>query len=70
MRATLELDREKRPSNKAQAIFIDAMREHAGLPRYTFDIRWVDTGLHVSVPSPSGATAVPTPIASFTIGTI
>ena len=45
------------------------MREHAGLPRDTFDIRWVDTGLRVSVSSPRGATVVPAPNASFTIGT-
>ena len=71
VRATLELDPEKRPWKKAQAIFIGAMREHAGLPRATFDIRWVNTGLRVSVnmSSPGCATVVPTPIASFTIGT-
>ena len=48
------------------------MREHASLLRDTFDIRWVDTGLRVSVSmsSPRGATVVPTPIASFTIGII
>ena len=44
------------------------MREHAGLPRDTYDVRWVDTGLRVSLSSPRGATVIPTPIASFTIG--
>ena len=45
------------------------MREHAGLPRDTFDIRWVDTGLRAWASSPWGATVLPAPIASFTIGT-
>ena len=49
VRATFELDLEKRSWDKAQAIFICAMREHANLPRYTFDIRWVNTGVRVSV---------------------
>ena len=71
VRATLELVSEKRPWNKAQAIFICAMRQHANLPRDTFDIRWVQTGLRVSVnmPSPDCLTAVLTQIATFTIGT-
>ena len=39
---------EKRPWNKAQAIFICAIREHANLPRDTFDTWWVKRGLRVS----------------------
>ena len=45
------------------------MREHAGLPRNAFDIKWVNTGVRVSVKMASlGGTMVPTPIATFTIG--
>ena len=66
VRATPELD----PVNiKAQAIFIGVMREYAKLPREIFDIRWVDSGLRVSVATPRGGCVIPTPIASFTIGT-
>ena len=49
VRATLKFDPVKRSWNKAQAIFTGAMREYARLPRETFDIRWVDSGLRVSV---------------------
>ena len=49
--------------------FHQVMREYAKFPRETFDIRWVDMGLRVSVSAPRCATAVPTPVASFTIGT-
>ena len=60
VRTTLELDPEKRPLEQGP--------DH--LHRCD-EIRWVDTGLRVSVSmsSPSGATVVPTTIASFTIGT-
>ena len=54
LRATLELDPVERSWNKAQAIFVGVMRECARLPRETFDIRWVDTGLRVSVSAPRG----------------
>ena len=43
----LELDPVRRPWNKAQAIFLGVMRDHAKLPRETFDIRSVDSGLRV-----------------------
>ena len=62
VRATLELDR---PWKKAQSIFLGV----AKLPCETFDIRWVHLGLRVSVAVPTGRTAVPTPLASFTTGT-
>ena len=65
--ATLELDPIKRPWNKAQAIFIGVMKEHANVPREAFDIRWVDKGLRVSVTLPPGRPALPA-LASFTIG--
>ena len=42
---TLELDPVKRPWNKAQAVFLGVMWDYAKLPRDTFDIRWVDSGL-------------------------
>ena len=64
VRTALELDPEKRPWNKAQAIFIGAI---SNAPV----IRWVDTGLLVSwYVIAQGAPVVPTPIASFTIGKI
>ena len=69
MRATLELDPVKRPWDKAQAIFIGVMREFAQLPQDSFDIRWVDSGRRVSVAAPRGSSVIPTPIASFSIGT-
>ena len=53
VRATLELDPEERPWNKAQAIFVCKMREHANHPRDTFDIKWVNKGLCVSVSMPA-----------------
>ena len=43
VRATLELDPLKRPWNEA------LMKEHANVSREAFDIRWVDTGLRVSI---------------------
>ena len=66
VRATLELDPVKRPWNKARAIFVGVMKEYAKLPRETFDIRWVDSGLRVSVAAPLGRTALPIALASFT----
>ena len=54
VRATLQFGPVKRPWNKAQAIFIGVMREYAQLPRETFDNRWVDLGLLVSVSAPRG----------------
>ena len=69
VRATLELDPIKKPWNKAQAIFIGVVREYSELPRETFDNRWVDSGLRVSVSAPGGSTMIPIPIASFTIDT-
>ena len=57
VRNTLELDPVKRPWNKAQAIFIGVMREYAKLPRESFQIRWVDSGLRVSVAAPRGSPA-------------
>ena len=70
IRATLELGPIKRPWNKAQAIFIGVMKEHANVSREAFDIRWVDTGLRVSVAAPSGRPALPIALASFTIFTM
>ena len=67
VKATLELDSVKRPWNKAQAIFIGVMRDDAKLPRETFDIRWVDSGLRVSLAAPTGRTALAIALASFTI---
>ena len=43
VRATLEIFPERIPWNKVQAVFFCAVREIAGLPRETFDIRWVPT---------------------------
>ena len=53
MRATLETAPDKRPWNKAQAIFLCTMRENAGLTKENFDITWVSTGIRVSVNSVS-----------------
>ena len=39
------------------------------MPWDDFDIRWVDSGLRVSVAAPRGSSVIPTPIASFTIAT-
>ena len=50
--ATHEMDPVKRPWKKTQAIFLGVMRDNAKLPRETFDIRWVDSGLRVSVEAP------------------
>ena len=50
-------------------MFSGVMWEYAKLPRETFDIKWVDSGLRVSVTAWIGRTALPTPLASFTIGT-
>ena len=63
VRATLELDPVKRPWNRAQAI----LTEHANVPREAFDIRWVDTGLRVSVTPPPARPAL-SALASFTTG--
>ena len=68
IRASLELDPMKRPWNKAQATFIGVMKEHANASREAFDIRWVDTGLPVSVTPPPGRLALPIALASFAIG--
>ena len=58
VRATLEIAPNKRPWNKAQSVFLCAMRETAGL-RETCDIKWVSTGIRVLVNSaPSGALPV------------
>ena len=57
VRATLDLNPVKRPWTKAQPIFLGVMRDHAKLPRETFDIRWVDSGLRVSA-APTGRTEV------------
>ena len=51
MRATLETAPDKRLWNKAQAIFLCTMREDAGLTKEKLDIRWVSTGIRVSVNS-------------------
>ena len=66
--ATLELDPVKRPWNKAQAIFIGVMKRCANHPREAFVIRWVDTGLRVSLAAPLGRTGLPIALASFTTG--
>ena len=49
VRATLETAPDKRPCNEAQAIFLRTMRENAGLIKEQFDMRWVSTGIRVSV---------------------
>ena len=55
VRATLDISPDKRPWNKAQTVFSCAMRETASW----FDIRWVPTGIRVSVNSaPSGVLPV------------
>ena len=43
------------------------MKDYAKLPRETFDIRWVDSGLRVSLQAPTGRTALPIALAPFTI---
>ena len=58
IKAILELDPRKMPWSKAQAIFIDAMKKHANVSREFFDIRWVDTGLRVSVTNPLQRAAI------------
>ena len=69
MRATLEVDPEKRPWNKGHAVYIAVMKEHANLPREAFDIKWVNMEVRVSVRMVGpGGTMVPTAIATFTIG--
>ena len=54
MRAKLETAPDKRPWNKAQVIFLCTMRDNAGLTKEKFDIRWVSTGIRVSVNSAHG----------------
>ena len=49
VRATHEIALDKRPWNKTQVVFLCALRESAGLPRETFDIKCVSTGIRVSV---------------------
>ena len=49
VRATIAPD--KKPWNKAQAVFPCTMRQNAGLTREKFDMRWVSTGIRVSVNS-------------------
>ena len=49
VRGTLETAPDKRPWNEAQAIFLRTMRENAGLTKEQFDMRWVSTGIRVSV---------------------
>ena len=52
-----------------QISFLCAMREFAGLRSETFDIRWVSTGIRVSVESaPTGCLPVSSQLASITIG--
>ena len=69
VRGTLETAPDKRPWNEAQAIFLRTMRENAGLTKEQFDMRWVSTGIRVSVNgAPPGCLAVLLPVASITIG--
>ena len=69
MRATPGISADERPWNKAQAVFLCAMREFDGRQREMFDIRWVSTGIRVSVKSaPSGASPVLSQLASIAIG--
>ena len=69
VRATLEIALDKRPWNEAQAVFPYAMCEGAAPPRETIDVKWVSTGIRVSVNSaPSGALPVLSQLASITIG--
>ena len=49
VRTTLETAPDKRPWNKAQAIFLCTMRENAGLTKEKFDIKWVLAEIRVSV---------------------
>ena len=59
---------DKRPWNKAQAIFLCTMRDIAGLTKEQVDMRWVSTGIRVSVNgAPPGRMAVLSPITSVTI---
>ena len=51
VRATLETASDRRPWNKAQAIFLCTMSENPGLTKAKFDIGWVSTGIRVSVNS-------------------
>ena len=63
VRSTLETAAE------AQAIFVRTMRENAGLTKEQLDMRWVSTGIRVSVNgAPPGCLAVSLPVASITIG--
>ena len=69
VRATREISRDKRPWNKAQAVFLCAMREFAGLRSETFDIRLVSTWSRVSANSaPTGCLPVLSQLATITIG--
>ena len=69
VRGTLETAPDKRPWNEAQSIFLRTMRENAGLTKEQFDMRWVSTGIRVSVNgAPPGCLAVLLPVASITIG--
>ena len=69
VRGTLETAPDKRPWNEAQAIFLRTMRENAGLTKEQFHMRWVSTGIRVSVNgAPPGCLAVLLPVASITIG--
>ena len=71
VRATLETAPDKRPCNEAQAVFLRTMRQNASLTKEQFDMRWVSTGIRVSVNgAPPRCLAVPFPVASITIGEI
>ena len=54
VRTTLELDPVRRHWNKRQASITGMMKGYANLPRATFDVIWVDSGLRVSVSAPWG----------------
>ena len=68
VRSTLETAPDKRPWNKAQAIFLCTMRDNASLTKEKFDIK-VSTGIRVSVNSAlPDRLPVLAQIASITIG--
>ena len=69
VRAKLETAPDKRSWNKAQAIFLCTLRDNADLTKEKLDIRWVSTGIRVSVTSaPPDRLPVLAQIASITIG--
>ena len=64
-----EISLDERPWNKAQVIFLQAMRDISNMGREAFDIRLVTTGIRITDNgAPDGHVTAMSPVASITIG--